>query len=1561
MIKKFFLISIIVLLYININARYIRINQAGYLISDQKIANLFSNENLNSFQFSVLRVSDNAVVFGPASVGTNLGSYSGYSYHYKLNFTSLNTTGTYYIRLSDGITQSYQFEVNDCVYGNAPDSILNFLRAQRCGYNPYLGASCHLFSGTTRLDGRAVGGPNNGTNFDVSGGWHDAGDYIKFMINIADVTFLLLFAYQENPGVFADNFLANGTTGSNGIPDVLDEAKYGLDWIMKMHPSANVFYYQVADENDHNTGWILPQNDNASYPTNPYRPVYHCDAGKGANVAGKAAAALALADIIWRGRGDTAYADLCRTHAQQIYTFGKNNQSAQPSKPADFYGETTWMDDMQLAAVELYKATGVSSYLTDAETWAPSVGSAWGWTDWGTLNFFAHYELYKVTTNTTLKNQLKQYMQQDLNANVTYANADRFGMAAEYVWGSQAINTAGVLNAYLYKKLFNETTYDSMATGARDYILGKNQWSVCFIVGMGDDFPNDTHHGISVVNNVDIPGMPIEGPVSQSNWLSYGAPAPPSDPYSAFQSSTAVYYDYREDYSTNEPTIWQAGLTLAMFSFLSSSTCLGPTPTFTRTNTPGGPSPTRTMTHTITPTLTRTPTFTQTAQQPQGGMLDNFEDGEFTVNNSGGGWYEFAEPATSSVLRTIITGDVPTGGGTYSGRISGNVIGPSGSWASIGAGTNLNAPATPENLNLATGIRLYMKGNYGTGTNVAFRIQIVSTNITDFSFWNFNWIPQPNWTYVTIPWTSFSPPGWGQGNGMTLSQVLSQVQAIQFSIADTTGGAVNNTGNNWYIDNIEIYGISTVTNTPTNTPYAGTSTNTPTITPTTEKCRRFLAYYPYWVSTYRADKIPYNRLTHICHAFVQPQANGSLFAPSGYLEPALITNAHAAGVKVLVSIGGADEVARQNFVTIAASASLRTAFANAVEAFCRTYGYDGADIDWEFPQNATERTNQNLLIQAVRDKFNSSPAPAPSWEITMAISPGNWYGQWNDYSYLNNVVNFYNLMTYDYHGEWSSHSGHNSPLYRGTDPLDGENIDWSHNYMTVTRGVPASKMNLGVPFYGYRFPNSETLYDGFVSGATQMNYNTITPLIGSGWTYNWDSGSYVPYLTYNSGAGLICYDNPSSVSEKVNYALNLKGYGGIFMWEITADYSAGSQPLFDAMWNSYASFCGLTTPTFTRTRTPTIAASFTMTRTRTQTYTLTRTGTATRTNTQIITNTWTGTPTRTASPTGTRTVTPTNTITATGTYTRTETSTQTRTLTITSTYTRTISPTHSVSSSITQTWTGTPPSPTNTPTRTFSWTVSPTQTWTGTPTYTRTPTETSSRTPTETNTTIPTSTYTRTQMPTATNTSILPGMTWTNSYTPSALVSVTGTRTITPVFTQTATDTRQPTISFTVTDTISSNTPTVTQTWTITGTNTVTQTRTLTLTYTLTRTPTASMTNTFTPLLPTYTPTFTETPTGNRQPIIGNVVIYPNPYNTSKQDLKIKFTLEGGYKLIKVKIYTAGFRTIKQFIFEGNYMPGEHIINIERKYLYKLANGVYFLLITSQNTKSKPIEFIILR
>ena len=356
------------------------------------------------------------------------------------------------------------------------------------------------------------------------------------------------------------------------------------------------------------------------------------------------------------------------------------------------------------------------------------------------------------------------------------------------------------------------------------------------------------------------------------------------------------------------------------------------------------------------------------------------------------------------------------------------------------------------------------------------------------------------------------------------------------------------------------------------------------------------------------------------------------------------------------------------------------------------------------------------------------------------------------------------------------------------------------------------------------------------------------------------------------------------------------------------------------------------TPTYTRTYTGTATRTNTLAITNTFTGTLTYSRTPTPTNTLIITNTFTGTPTRTVTSsqvesstrtatmtltqisTYTRTSTPTNTLTSTLTRTNTTTPTffQTATSSQQPTNTHTISPTHSISPTITQTWTGTPPSPTNTPTITSSRTI--------TVTFTGTPTSTFTRTVTATNTLVP---------PTATNTSIPPTATFTRTNTampPTATFTTTNTNTLTGTATRTVTSSQVPSTTFTLTNTYT-NTPTAT----------------------FTQTPTSSQ-------QPTMTMTPTPTQIINQQQTINNVVVYPDPYNPDKDNLKIKFEITQPCKTIKIKIYTTGYRLIKQITQPRNYNSGDNNIEIEGRYINKLANGVYYLIITVKNLEGKEIN-----
>lgn len=347
--------------------------------------------------------------------------------------------------------------------------------------------------------------------------------------------------------------------------------------------------------------------------------------------------------------------------------------------------------------------------------------------------------------------------------------------------------------------------------------------------------------------------------------------------------------------------------------------------------------------------------------------------------------------------------------------------------------------------------------------------------------------------------------------------------------------------------------------------------------------KRILAYYPDWQS-YKQDKIPYSKLTHICHAFTEPNTSGVLNGPT--IETNLITNAHANGVKVLISVGGA-AVPASTFSTLMNNTTARNNLVNNLYNFCATYNYDGVDMDWEYPGNTTDEGNYNTFMAALRNRFNTSPSPAPTWLITSAI-PGGYGIDYFDFPTLNNYVDFWNVMTYDMHGGWSGHAGHNSSINRGSDPDAGLNcVSYINNI--IAAGIPAAKINLGVPFYGYNFPTAEDLNGGCsggCGGAYQMAYSDIAPLIGNGWTYYNDAASQVPYLRNNAGAGFISYDDPASIAAKVDYAMSTRGLGGVFMWEITQDYTAGNQPLMDSMYNRFMTYCP-SGPTYTPTQTPT--------------------------------------------------------------------------------------------------------------------------------------------------------------------------------------------------------------------------------------------------------------------------------------------------------------------------------------------------------------------------------------
>jgi len=327
--------------------------------------------------------------------------------------------------------------------------------------------------------------------------------------------------------------------------------------------------------------------------------------------------------------------------------------------------------------------------------------------------------------------------------------------------------------------------------------------------------------------------------------------------------------------------------------------------------------------------------------------------------------------------------------------------------------------------------------------------------------------------------------------------------------------------------------------------------------------QRVVGYYPQWVvGNLQPEDIDLSIVSHVIHSFAWPNEDGSISSYDGMFGSGMSETIHAQGSKFLLSLGGWGN--HIGFEVISANADLRELFINNLASICLINGYDGIDLDWEFPDSENDKENLNLLVSEMDSIFSIIN---PEWLITMAIPVSNWYGQWHDFEFLNQYVDFFNAMTYGTHGNWSSHSGHLSPLYPSPagDP-DGSCHD-NMFYLSTIRNIPKSKINIGMPFWGLKW-NSPDINEPFTGNTTDIYFNEINNLIGDGWTEYWDSDALCPYLIKNDNTQIITYENPLSIGIKCQYARE-EGLGGLMIWALSYDKTDNGQELIQSIQENY--------------------------------------------------------------------------------------------------------------------------------------------------------------------------------------------------------------------------------------------------------------------------------------------------------------------------------------------------------------------------------------------------------
>jgi endoglucanase len=565
---------------------WIRINQLGYLSDRPKVAVVCSLDARAAGHFAVEDARGRTVLRGRARDG---GAFGPCAATQRLDFSRLRAPGTYTL-VADGL-RSPPVRIGAGVYAGAADSLLAYMRQQRSGFNPLFRDSVH-----ERTDGILVDHPRAGELIHVTGGWADAADYLQHVTTSATATWMLLMGFRDHPAAFADGHDAQGLAGANGTPDVLDEARHGLEWLLRMYPQDDLLLNQLGDDRDHSFP-DLPTTDSSDYGWGKggYRPVYPCtgrpqglfryrNRSDGmASTAGKMASAFALGARLFAER-DPAFAALLSRKAQAAYALGVAHPGVCQTAPARapyFYEEESGADDMELAAAALGALTGRPEFLDDAMRFArmepvtPWMGADtalhYQWYPWHNNG---HHEAWRLA-DADGRRELAGFYRDGLER-VARRAGNGFRVGIPFIWCSNDLMASFATQALLYRRMTGDRRFEELEMAALDWLFGTNPWGVSMVIGLPADGRTPLHPHSIVANQVGVQtqkGGLVDGPVYRSIYgsLQY-IRLHEADEFQALNTGSIVYHDDFGDYSTNEPIMDGT----ANLAYLLSALAAGP-------------------------------------------------------------------------------------------------------------------------------------------------------------------------------------------------------------------------------------------------------------------------------------------------------------------------------------------------------------------------------------------------------------------------------------------------------------------------------------------------------------------------------------------------------------------------------------------------------------------------------------------------------------------------------------------------------------------------------------------------------------------------------------------------------------------------------------------------------------------------------------------------------------------------------------------------------------------------------------------------------------------------
>ena len=531
------------------------LNQIGFRPSDEKLCYVKDLPDQREFLVKTAD-TDQAVYEGVLEEAVN-DPVSG-SQIRCADFSEFRDAGEYYISLPDG-SRSFSFRIAGDVYHDLFEGLLHMLYLQRCGAplpadcaGEFAHDACHTAKALI---------PDSDHTKDVSGGWHDAGDFGRYVVPGAKTVMDLLLAFERYPMCGDDSGIPES---GNGIPDLLDEARYELEWMMKMQ--------------DEESGGVHHQVTNLRFPPvmNPEEntePLYLAPVSDAATA--DFCAAACAASTVYAGF-DEDFAQELRHRACMAWDYLKDRGpgvgfAGFDGLDAAQYKDDDVRDEIFWAAVEMYLRTdGIVSLQEVLDRYNPEAPVEPGWSNALT---YALYDMARYGGESgedekapAFSAVCRERLLREAEALMELCQGDVYHMAfgTDYYWGSNmraADNGALLQAAYEWT---GDEDFRLMAKRQMDYILGLNNLGYCFVTGMGSFSPSFPHHNISQSLGKPVPGMVVGGVNSRY-----------SDDYARAVLRGAApamcYVDHERSYSTNEPAIYyNSALTALTACFLQA-------------------------------------------------------------------------------------------------------------------------------------------------------------------------------------------------------------------------------------------------------------------------------------------------------------------------------------------------------------------------------------------------------------------------------------------------------------------------------------------------------------------------------------------------------------------------------------------------------------------------------------------------------------------------------------------------------------------------------------------------------------------------------------------------------------------------------------------------------------------------------------------------------------------------------------------------------------------------------------------------------------------------------